>query len=93
MKKNKLNYEAALKQMDKLLPEDIVDANKNGITACKDEGKFTVWMFFFDVHKLIHRKIQYFFKFFIANGIKDACEAGYVLVQCMYKNNEKFTFA
>lgn len=40
MKKNKLNYDAAIKQMDMLLPDDMVDENKNSITVCKDTGMF-----------------------------------------------------
>lgn len=38
MKKNKLNYDAAIKQMEMLLPDDVLDENKNAITVCKDAG-------------------------------------------------------
>lgn len=38
MKKNKLNYDASLKQMDKLLPDDVVEENKSALTLCKDTG-------------------------------------------------------
>lgn len=36
MRKSKINYEAALKQFDLLLPDDIRDDWKNAMTACKD---------------------------------------------------------
>nr|AWC08421.1 odorant-binding protein 10 [Bradysia odoriphaga] len=58
MKKNKVNYEAAIKTMEKLLSDDLLEENKNGLTKCKDS----------------------------ANGIKDNCEAGFVLVKCIYDN-------
>lgn len=40
MKKNKLNYDAAIKQMDMLLPDDMLDDNKNAITICKEAGMY-----------------------------------------------------
>lgn len=40
MKKNKLNYDAAIKQMDMLLPDDMVDENKKAITVCKETGMY-----------------------------------------------------
>lgn len=40
MKKNKLNYDAAIKQMDMLLPVDLVGDNKNAITICRDAGTY-----------------------------------------------------
>lgn len=36
MKKNKVTYETALKQFDALLPDDLVEPYKNGLTICKD---------------------------------------------------------
>lgn len=36
MKKNKINYDAAMKQFDALLPDELVDPFKNALTVCKD---------------------------------------------------------
>lgn len=36
MRKNKVNYDAAMKQFDTLLPDHMKDDYKNGLTACKD---------------------------------------------------------
>lgn len=36
MKKNKVNYDAAMKQFDTMLPDDMKDDYKNALTACKD---------------------------------------------------------
>lgn len=38
MKKNKVIYEAAIKQMDLLLPEDLAEPYKYAMTVCKDTG-------------------------------------------------------
>lgn len=36
MKKSKINYDAAIKQFDVLLPEDYREPFKNALTICKD---------------------------------------------------------
>lgn len=36
MKKNKILYESAMKQMDTLLPDSIKEDNKAALTKCKD---------------------------------------------------------
>lgn len=36
MKKNKVNYDSAMKQFDTMLPDDIKDDYKNALTTCKD---------------------------------------------------------
>lgn len=36
MRKNKLNFDAAMKQFDTLLPDNMKDDYKNGLNACKD---------------------------------------------------------
>lgn len=36
MKKNKVNYDAAMKAFDTLLPDHMKEDYKNGLTACKD---------------------------------------------------------
>ncbi|XP_037036884.1 general odorant-binding protein 72-like [Bradysia coprophila] len=67
MKKNKVNYEAALKTMEKLLSGDALEENRNSLTKCKDS----------------------------AVGIKDNCEAGFLVVKCFYNNrnvNKEFPF-
>lgn len=38
MKKNKVNFDGAMKQFDTLLPDNMKDDYKNGLTACKDAG-------------------------------------------------------
>lgn len=38
MRKNKINYEGAMKQFDTLLPDHMKDDYKNGLTACKDSA-------------------------------------------------------
>lgn len=36
MKKNKINYDGAMKQFDALLPDELVDAFKSALSVCKD---------------------------------------------------------
>lgn len=36
MKKAKVNFAAAMKQIDILLPEELKEPNKNALTLCKD---------------------------------------------------------
>lgn len=36
MRKNKINYDAAMKQFDTLLPDHMKDDYKNSLTTCKD---------------------------------------------------------
>lgn len=36
MKKNKINYDAAMKQFDTLLPDNMRDPYKEALTKCKD---------------------------------------------------------
>lgn len=36
MKKSKINYEAAMKQFDLLLPDDYKEPYKSALTTCKD---------------------------------------------------------
>lgn len=36
MRKSKINYDAAMKQFDLLLPEDMKEPYKNALTVCKD---------------------------------------------------------
>lgn len=36
MRKSKINYEAAMKQMDNLLPDNMKDDYKSALTTCKD---------------------------------------------------------
>lgn len=36
MKKAKINYAAAMKQIDVMLPDDMKDLYKASLTACKD---------------------------------------------------------
>lgn len=36
MKKNKVNYDSAMKSFDTMLPDDMKDDYKNALTACKD---------------------------------------------------------
>lgn len=38
MKKNKINYDATIKQIDLLMPDDIKDPYKNALGMCKDSG-------------------------------------------------------
>lgn len=38
MKKNKVNYEAAMKTMEKLLSDELLEENRNGLTKCRDSG-------------------------------------------------------
>lgn len=38
MKKNKVNYDAAMKQMDMLMPEELKEPYKTALTTCKDSG-------------------------------------------------------
>lgn len=82
MKKNKLNYDAAIKQMDMLLPEELLEENKQGITVCKEAGQCNIKKF---LHQIINIEFE-------AVGVKEPCEAAFVLIQCMYKNNKKFMF-
>lgn len=64
MKKNKITYDAAMKQFDMLLPDEMRDPYKKSLTICKDS----------------------------ANGIKDSCEAAFVVIKCMFKENEVMMF-
>lgn len=36
MKKNKINFEGAMKQFDALLPDEYVEPFKSALTICKD---------------------------------------------------------
>lgn len=36
MRKSKVNFDAAMKQFDLLLPDDMKDDYKNALNACKD---------------------------------------------------------
>lgn len=36
MKKTKLNYDAAIKQIDMMMPDDMKEPNKKALTMCKD---------------------------------------------------------
>lgn len=38
MRKSKVNYDAAMKQFDLLLPEDIKEVYKAALTRCKDSA-------------------------------------------------------
>lgn len=38
MKKNKINYEAAMKQFDLLLPEELLEPYKRSLAICKDSS-------------------------------------------------------
>lgn len=38
MKKNKINYDAAMKQFDMLLPDEMRDPYKIALTTCKDSA-------------------------------------------------------
>lgn len=62
MKKTKVNYEAAMKQIDIMMPDEMKEPNKNALTACKDTTA----------------------------GMKDPCEAGYTMIQCIVKVNPDF---
>nr|ALZ41694.1 odorant binding protein 1 [Liriomyza sativae] len=39
MKKGKFLYESSLKQIDVLVPDDMVEEYRNGVTACKDAAQ------------------------------------------------------
>jgi hypothetical protein len=39
MKKGKLNYESALKQIDVMLPDELKEPTKNSLEQCKNSGK------------------------------------------------------
>lgn len=39
MKKSKVNYDAAMKQIDLLLPEEFIEPSKHAMTMCKDSSK------------------------------------------------------
>lgn len=72
-----------MKQMDLLLPDDLLEENKAALIACKDSSM---------LHEKNMFEINLFFFYKIGNGIKDPCEAAYVILQCIYKNNKKFLF-
>lgn len=38
MKKAKVNYQATMKQVDLLIPDDLKEGYKSSITACKDSA-------------------------------------------------------
>lgn len=38
MRKSKINYDAAIKQFDMLLPDEIKEDYKSSLTACKDSA-------------------------------------------------------
>ena len=38
MRKNKINFDGAMKQFDTLLPDHMKEDYKNGLTACKDSA-------------------------------------------------------
>lgn len=38
MKKNKVNYDAAMKQFDTLLPDNMKEPYKQALTTCKDSA-------------------------------------------------------
>ena len=38
MKKSKFAYDSAMKQVDTLLPDELKETYKNGLTECKDSG-------------------------------------------------------
>lgn len=40
IKNGRLNYEAAIKQVDLLLPEELKEPAKAAITACRKVGKY-----------------------------------------------------
>lgn len=45
MKKNKVAYEAAMKQMDALMPDELRDPYKTSLTTCKDSGELYTYLF------------------------------------------------
>lgn len=57
MKKNKINYDATLKQIDMLMPDEMKDDYRRALLNCKESGV----------------------------GIKDACDAAYAILSCMFK--------
>lgn len=40
-----MNYEAAVKTMEKLLSDDLLEENKSALTKCKDSGEYCGQMF------------------------------------------------
>lgn len=64
MKKNKLNYDATIKQIDTMMPDETKDDYRKALQNCKESGV----------------------------GIKDACDAAYAILTCMFKENPKMLF-
>ncbi|EAA09324.4 AGAP005208-PA [Anopheles gambiae str. PEST] len=64
MKKGKLNYDASVKQIDTIMPDELAGPMRAALDICRT----------------------------VADGIKNNCDAAYVLLQCLSKNNPKFIF-
>lgn len=43
LRKTKVNYESAMKQIDLLLPEEFIEPTKHALNMCKDSSKFTTF--------------------------------------------------
>jgi len=64
MKKGKLMYDAVVKSIDTMMPDELRVDTKRALETCKG----------------------------VAVGIKDNCEAAFVLLKCLYKENPDFFF-
>lgn len=63
-KKGKVNYDAAVKQVDLILPDSYKEPTKHALSVCRETGK----------------------------GVKDYCEAGYLIAKCMHDANPYFGY-
>lgn len=84
MKKNKLNYDATLKQIDMMMPDNLKGPYKNSVQVCKDSGKN-------DSRYQIEWQRNPI-ELLLGVGIKDACEAAAAIFRCMMKENPEMLF-
>lgn len=75
MKKNKVNFDSAMKSFDTMLPDEMKDDYKNSLTICKDanageknacDGLYSTMMAFFSSYLCVRvreNRIKHFFLF------------------------------
>lgn len=92
MRKGKINYEQAMKQIDMMLPEEFKPAFREALERCKSAGIFICFTYY--SQHILHKQFEltkHSFRF-VAVEIKNHCDASYAIVQCFFENDTKFYF-
>lgn len=89
VRRGKLNYALAVRQVKTFMPEAMRDQYLKGINACKDIGSF--WKFS-DRNYCFDYILSMFFVLFPGDDLQDNCEKSYEILKCFFDNNEHFMF-